>query len=436
MGCDTPVMTGNGDRRPNERLRHERRLRGWTLDDVAERLHRVAMNGPELGVDAHMVGRWERGVRRPAPRYVALLSQLFELPACDLGLVEEAVEAAIPTDKEDEVRRRQFLQYLSVVTGATMLDWDRVAALVHGQVGPPGHVLIEDLEAITRSYARQVEVVAPGSLLPAIRSHMAVLSGSLHAAQPEPLRGRLLSLTGETAVLAGRLSWLMENWGEARSCWTLAGDLGREAGDDTLVAAALGMQRVFHSTIPNRGRYGRPDRALAVLDAAEAHLRPTSSPYVRAMILASRAEDHAAAGDAAASQRDLERADDALRTATSPDDGMYVLWDSARIAGYRGSSALALDRPEEASTILEGALARTDEQMTGQRCAVLTDLAAAYAMQREVEHSAALLAQSADAAERAGLGELIQRVYGARRQLTPWEDTAAVRHLDDRLAAV
>lgn len=75
--------------RLNHRMRHQRRLRGWTLEDVANGLHRVAGSAPEMGVDAHMVGRWERGIRRPAPRYVRLLSLLFELPADELGLVEE-----------------------------------------------------------------------------------------------------------------------------------------------------------------------------------------------------------------------------------------------------------------------------------------------------------------------------------------------------------
>jgi transcriptional regulator with XRE-family HTH domain len=427
-------VADNGDRRPNERLRHQRRLRGWTLDEVAEGLHRLSMSGAELGVDAHMVGRWERGVRRPAPRYVALLCRLFELPADELGLVEEAVEAAETVDKEDDVRRRQFLQYMSVVTGATMLDWDRLAAMLRGQLGPGDRVLVDDLEVITRSYARQVETVAPGSLLPALRSHLAMLSGSLHGGQPEPVRRRLLSLTGEAAVLAGRLSWLLDNRGEARQCWTLACDLAKEAGDDTLLAEALGNQRVLHSTIPNRGQYGRPDRALAVLDAAEERLTTTSSPYARMMVLLLRAEDHAAVGDAEASQRDLEAAEAALISADGPHNGYYALWDAGRIAGYRGSCALALDRPEEASTVLESALAQTSGALIGQRCAVMTDLATAYAMQREVEHSAALLAQSADTAERAGLGELLQRVHGARLRLNPWRDTPAVRHLDEQLA--
>lgn len=427
-------MADNGDRRPNERLRHQRRLRGWTLDEVAEGLHRLSMGGSELGVDAHMVGRWERGVRRPAPRYVALLCRLFELPADELGLVDEAVEAAETVDKEDDVRRRQFLQYMSVVTGATMLDWDRLAAMLRDQLGPGDRVLVDDLEVITRSYARQVETIAPGSLLPALRSHLGMLSGSLHSGQPESVRLRLLSLTGETAVLAGRLSWLLENRGEARQCWNLACALAKEAGDDTLLAEALANQRVLHSTIPNRGQYGRPDRALALLDAAEDRLSATSSPYTRTMVLLSRAEDQAALGNAEASLRDLEAAEATIDSVTSPDNGFYALWDSSRVAGYRGSCMLALDLPEEASTVLEGALAQTNETLIGQRCAVMTDLATAYAMQREVERSAALLLHAADTAERAGLGELIQRVIGARQHLDRWSDVPAVAALDERLA--
>jgi tetratricopeptide (TPR) repeat protein len=364
---------------------------------------------------------------------VGLLCRLFELPADELGLVEEAVEAADAADKEDDVRRRQFLQYMSVVTGATMLDWDRFAAMLRGQLGPGDHVLVQDLEAITKNYARQVETVAPSSLLPALRSHLAMLTGTLHGGQGTPMRRRLLSLTGETAVLTGRVSWLLENRGEARQCWSLAADLGREAGDDTLVAEALANQRVFYSMVPNRGMYGQPDRALAILDAAEAHLTPESSPYARTMVHLLRAEDHASNGDATLAERDLNAAEDALRSAGTRHDGYYAQWDEYRIAGFRGSCALALGQPEEAAVRLEKALDNTCPTLVGQRCAVQTDLATAYAMQDEVEHSTSLLMQAVNAAERSGLGELIQRAQGARAHLQKWRNDPAVRTLDERL---
>ena len=53
-------MADSCNRGLNERLRYHRRLKAWTLEDVAERLHRLVEHSgsPELGVDAHMVGRW------------------------------------------------------------------------------------------------------------------------------------------------------------------------------------------------------------------------------------------------------------------------------------------------------------------------------------------------------------------------------------------
>jgi len=80
--------------RQNKSLRLQRRLRGWSQDDVAAGLHRIAasLGEPELGVDANMVSRWERGTRKPRPRYVRLLCRLFELPPEQLGVIEDLDE--------------------------------------------------------------------------------------------------------------------------------------------------------------------------------------------------------------------------------------------------------------------------------------------------------------------------------------------------------
>ncbi len=426
-------MGDNGCRRPNEMLRYQRRLRGWTLDDVAEQLHRmVATAGDaELGVDAHMVGRWERGVRHPAPRYVALLCRLFEQPADQLGLV--AGEPA-PECRDDDVQRRQFLQYLGLVGGATVVDWDRLSALVRGQATAADEPLLDDLEALTNSYSRQVESMAPMSLLPAMRNHLGVLTRSLQALPQAELRRRLLSLTGETAVLTGWLSYLVENRGDARTSWAYALELARESGDDTLFAFTLSMQRLLHSTIPSRGRFGNTARALVLLDEAAAKLGPASSPHVHAMVLAKRAEEHAAAGDHVSTQRDLAGAERLLVNA-APHTGFFAEWDLVRLAGYRGSCALALRRPREAAAVLEDAAERTNPMLIGQRCAVRTDLAAAYAQQRDVDRACDLLTESLDSARRSGLEELVLRVEGAREHLGPWRDAPAVRRLDERLAA-
>src|SRR5437588_6233560 len=105
LGVRSSMESGQ---RPNKRLRLQRRLRGWSQEDVAAGLHRLAasLGDTELGVDATMISRWERGTRRPRPRYVRLLCTLFELQAEELGVVDdmesELLGEAAPLTWEDD----------------------------------------------------------------------------------------------------------------------------------------------------------------------------------------------------------------------------------------------------------------------------------------------------------------------------------------------
>src|SRR5947209_6328055 len=127
LGVRSSMESGQ---RPNKRLRLQRRLRGWSQEDVAAGLHRLAasLGEAELGVDATMISRWERGTRRPRPRYVRLLSSLFELPAEQLGIVEDADLELLPEPasalEDDEPERREFIT--------------RVATLLNVAALPPG----------------------------------------------------------------------------------------------------------------------------------------------------------------------------------------------------------------------------------------------------------------------------------------------------------
>lgn len=67
------VKGGTG---PNQRLRDERRRRGWSQQEVAD----------QLGTTANNVSRWELGTTYPDPFFRAKLCDLFGLPATQLGL--------------------------------------------------------------------------------------------------------------------------------------------------------------------------------------------------------------------------------------------------------------------------------------------------------------------------------------------------------------
>src|SRR5690349_9676383 len=74
------------DERP--RLKDLREQRGWTQQEAADQVQRLAWlrRGERVGVNADMVAKWERGEKRPSPRYRDLLSLLFETDARTMGI--------------------------------------------------------------------------------------------------------------------------------------------------------------------------------------------------------------------------------------------------------------------------------------------------------------------------------------------------------------
>jgi transcriptional regulator with XRE-family HTH domain len=129
-------------RRPNERLRRARVLRGWSQQRVADHIN--ALLGDER-VDRQLVYRWETGKRSPGPFYQERLCQVFEMTAEELGLVEltspgqgdaagtvagdwagrttdvvgsplpESVNVLVRELWRDEVKRRAVLQMLAAL---------------------------------------------------------------------------------------------------------------------------------------------------------------------------------------------------------------------------------------------------------------------------------------------------------------------------------
>ncbi len=64
---------------PNRKLQHERELKGWSQEKLAQ----------EVGTTAKIVGRWERGESKPTPYYRQKLIQIFNKNAEELDLLIE-----------------------------------------------------------------------------------------------------------------------------------------------------------------------------------------------------------------------------------------------------------------------------------------------------------------------------------------------------------
>lgn len=87
---------------PNQRLKRERELRGWSQKHVAN----------SIGADHYYLSRWERGTSSPSPYYRQKLCALFGKDASELGLIDDPAtvasegaetEAAVAAAQEEPV---------------------------------------------------------------------------------------------------------------------------------------------------------------------------------------------------------------------------------------------------------------------------------------------------------------------------------------------
>lgn len=94
-------MTQHTKLAPNDRLKRERTLRGWTQGDVAG----------FIGTDGYTVNRWERGRAVPSPYFRQKLCELFGKNAEELGLLDEQrtrSESPVPAIWNVPYRRNPF----------------------------------------------------------------------------------------------------------------------------------------------------------------------------------------------------------------------------------------------------------------------------------------------------------------------------------------
>ena len=421
-----------GELAPNRRLRLQRKLRGWSLNDAADALHRL---GIELGepddllVDGNTFCRWELGKRSPGPRYTRLLCNLYGLPANELGLVTPDGEALL----EEEMRRREFLRCLALA-GVAAVDPDRLIAAL-GMPVRVDHQLLDNYEAITRGFIQQWRSVAPAALVPPVSGHLALLTARVKEARPPAVERRLQSIAAETALLLGWLSFRLHNRGSASANWRLSETLAREADDDQLAAQVLLARSSIQSGVPTGGRGGDSAMALAALDHGLAKASPTGSAFLLARLRARRAEEYAIGRDRLGCLRDLDEADRQLSIFAQPGGERFDSWGRIQLDGYRGSCHLLLGSSREAIAILEPSIGNSDSGVG--RAVLLADLGAGYAVDGQVDRACATLGEAASVASGDTASEFVQRVIGLRqRYLGPRSHEPAVRQLDERLASV
>jgi transcriptional regulator with XRE-family HTH domain len=290
---------------PNRKLRRQRELRGWSQADVEKHLSDLAAKSGEMGPDRNSLGRWERGVRRPQPRNVRLLCQLFELPAEELGLVpqiETEQAPAGPLRVDAQTGHATSTPMLSLVPTRQVLTDPAVQAiewLCNADVAPSAEV-IDGMGSMVEHLGDQYSRTPPAVMYVRLEGLLRSLRRLMQSASPK-YQTQLWSVTGWiTAMLANTLYDLSDT--VASEATALAAiECANRAREGRLLAFVHDRQAM---RAENAGLF---HAALAQFEASLVHAPPAAAVRVRAQ--AASARIHARLGNHDTARRALDQAE-------------------------------------------------------------------------------------------------------------------------------
>jgi transcriptional regulator with XRE-family HTH domain len=210
------------------KLRALREERGWTQQDVADQVARMAWlrRHERVGVNADMVSKWERGQKRPTPLYRDMLAEVFSVEPHDLGLggpapadpaarsevdgnslIEMLGGAASLLDqlgaagailqprmfdvwKDELMQRRALLKLMGLATTAGVvpaLDRDSARS---GKATPSD---VQDLDHLADRYQALYHSTAPAVLMTPVVAHLETLRDFLRQGTSAQLRRKLFA---------------------------------------------------------------------------------------------------------------------------------------------------------------------------------------------------------------------------------------------------
>jgi tetratricopeptide (TPR) repeat protein len=430
---------------PNESLRMQRRLRGWSHGDVAGGLQRLAAGWGELApaVDAATVSAWERGTSKPHPRSVGLLCALFELPAEELGLVadrESTATAATRGAMDDEWSRRQFVERMADLlrtwaepSGFPRPEsepWERLqrALTQRSRVDPE---TVAQLERTTVAL-ENLEPTEVGSraLIGPVTGHLEQISHLLRGSLRPDLRNRLCSVAGETAGIAGWLQWNLGDSQRATAYFQSAVRAAREAED-----RALGIALIASVACQSSGPEDLRSRILMLQGTSDFGVAD-ATPSNRLWMTAKEADAYALLGQEEPCRRALDRASAMLGQVEAEGEERRPRWmalNATWLAGEQGASLAKLGRTEEARGLLQSVLARLGPGGERDRAWLTLALATTYQMDREPEEAARVAGVAFARASRINLVPVIALVRELAEDLKAISNSAAVRQLEEEI---
>ncbi|MGH3695741.1 MAG: hypothetical protein ACRDRX_17415 [Pseudonocardiaceae bacterium] len=330
-------------------------------------------------------------------------------------------------DRRDAIRLLAWAASAASVFPAPAGDeHERVASVLSGSSRVDERT-IEHIEAVLRHCMRQDKALGPQAVLSTVFAQRD-LARALMPECPAALRPRMLSALSEASRQAGWLSFDLKRFDHAGYYYEDARALAHEAENTGLGAFVL-CEMSYLATWRGTPRIGI-DHAAAAGQWADC----TDDVRLRAYTADVAARAYAADGQRHACVTALDTAHTALMTADDQAPS-YSTYDEAIHISIRGECHLKLGGTGRAISYAQQSLTFLDRSHAREVAMTIVDLGEAYVQCTEIDEAARLLGDAGDIVARNSSVRLIDRLVQARAGMQPWQHTAAVRTLDERLAA-
>jgi tetratricopeptide (TPR) repeat protein len=286
---------------------------------------------------------------------------------------------------------------------------------------------IEHIEAVLWHCQQQDYALGPQAVLSTVLAQRD-LTRALLPDCPAVLRSRVLSVLSEASRQAGWLSFDLKQFDHAEYYYEDARALAHEAENTELGAFVL-CEMSHLATWQGKPRIGIDHAVAAGWWAGR-----TGDVRLRAYTADVAARAYAADGQRNACLSALDTAHTAL---TAADDQIpsYSDYDEAIHVSIRGGCHLELGEPDRAVFYRRQALEVLDRSFSRDLALATIGLGEAYVQCNEIDEAARLLGDAGEIAAGHSSVRLIEQLVKARAGMRAWEDTAAVRGLDERLVS-
>ncbi len=289
--------------------------------------------------------------------------------------------------------------------------------------------MVSEAEQALLQYRKQGDVLGSQVALQSALAQREFIAGFL-ADAPSALKPRLLSVYAELSQTVG---WQLFDLGDYRAAQYYYDDARTAAHD----AENVELVSYVLCTMSQMATWqGKPRVGIDHAVAARSWAEETGSWAARAYAADVAARAYAANGDGSKTQRALddERAAYArIHDAAQPLSSWWYFYDESFYWSIRAECGLRLGNPDDALYAIETAVPLSDPTNLHDYAHVLVKQSSAHILQGDIDRASEIAGSAAKITAVTRSPRTIGRVRELRATLSPWQQTRAVRNLDDVL---